>query len=839
MRAPVRSWHVLFSKHLTWMRLIGIVGLASTAGLLPLGGCLSLEKAQAPLEAGSDSTFTHDFSFAEMDNSEIGIDHVGGAQILNGVLQVTNTPANQTDSASSFENTGVGFPNGTPESNIAVASTGIQLVISQTPDLDASWTPAWSSLKGYWKLNGTVGAVAVSGTAFTGVTGGTGVAAGSGIQLTAGQVHSGAYFSDANSRIDLPNSFTVSSTGPLTVMFWNKVDLADLEASTVGSAFTLGNATPDGASAQVPALDKILYWSFMGGQVAADYSDLLDAWTHVALTANPATQDLKIYLNGALRGHCTGVACGMNGHAVTLTAGAIGGFPGVSQYHVGLLDDFAVFNQELSATQLKTVYARQATRGQYLSRPFDSGVTSAIWNGITWKSSLPFGKPINDIGQETVSSYSGILNSAGLSGPSDLRNGLIHLWHLDEAAGATTLLDQGAFKKNLSLLGSPVVGAPGVLSRGVGFTGVSGASGQAAYFNTFAAPLRFTYAAWVYVHSSSGTPYLIANTSNPSEGFSLRLNGGFAQATVTSASGVSTSVTSTVALPLKTWTHLVARYEGTNLAVFQNGAFVKSVAVPAPRRDYTCLSIGSLLNSGCTATDNTSLKGVISEVAVWNRGIKAHEIEQLYRRGANRIQVLMRTCNTCTNETWIARSLSYPMGYTEAGNTTNNHFGSGAATPVLPTSPLIGFAYGVSHPAAKAQYLVTLESLSRAFAPNLQSISYLPSHYPTITVRAFTQEGIPFTSLSSLSITLGPKGCTEVPKFELSQNKTKWWSYANRLWSESTSYGTANLAAEFTPEALAAFGGQVGAGKFHIRIYLPSDGSSPCEIKKIHVTGTQ
>ena len=75
-------------------------------------------------------------------------------------------------------------------------------------------------------------------------------------------------------------------------------------------------------------------------------------------------------------------------------------------------------------------------------------------------------------------------------------------------------------------------------------------------------------------------------------------------------------------LPLNTWTHLAATYDGTTLRLYVNGVQVGSRAVASP-----LLTSTGVLRIGGNSVWGEFFAGRIDEVRLYNRALAAAEIQ--------------------------------------------------------------------------------------------------------------------------------------------------------------------------------------------------------------------
>jgi MYXO-CTERM domain-containing protein len=162
-------------------------------------------------------------------------------------------------------------------------------------------------------------------------------------------------FTTAGALVAAPG-FSWPSGGPVTITFWNYVTAAQVQNS---SAFNVGNVdNPNRFHAHAPWGDGVLYWDYgdinSNGRVSASYTASLDKWTHVALVSAGVGGNFKaIYFDGVVAASGTT----SSGPAIALTGVNIGGWPGASLSHMGMIDDFRIYNRVLSVPEIQALAA--------------------------------------------------------------------------------------------------------------------------------------------------------------------------------------------------------------------------------------------------------------------------------------------------------------------------------------------------------------------------------------------------------------------------------------------------------------------------------------------------
>ncbi|MCF7907604.1 MAG: LamG domain-containing protein [Candidatus Omnitrophica bacterium] len=156
--------------------------------------------------------------------------------------------------------------------------------------------------------------------------------------------------------------------------------------------------------------------------------------------------------------------------------------------------------------------------------------------------------------------------------------------------------------------------------------------------NNFGSFATMTVSAWIYRTSATATRESIVSYKEGdgvSQGFVLCLNeNGSSQypRIYVQVNGVWRAVEQAVAIPLNTWVHLAASYDGSSIVLYRNGAQVAS-------GNYA----GSMTNTGSQTTGigtraslNTHyFPGQIDEVKIWSLALDADEIKAEFIAGNN------------------------------------------------------------------------------------------------------------------------------------------------------------------------------------------------------------
>jgi hypothetical protein len=454
------------------------------------------------------------------------------------------------------------------------------------------------------------------------------------------------------------------------------------------------------------------------------------------------------------------------------------------------------------------------TSGTYESNIFDAGVSSP-WTSMLWQTSVPFLKELA-LTSDAIGDYPGL--SAGLS------SNLVGLWHFNEttpytgtlgeikdssgrnrhgysASGTVTQGPNGRFNRDLvfntynvirAVIPNPVVGArsnmtfslwvksppitvdPAIQSNQFQIMTMGGGAGRAWFFQSF----------------SGQTPTFCANTyfGTPTSDYYFGCESGTQFPTADNQ-----------------WHHLVATYNRTGFAKFYlDGKFISQTNISASANiDWDAVTD---LTLGEFPYQQRQFKGEMDELAVWARELSASEVLHVYRRGANRVQMQVRSCDdkNCSGETW--------SGYfSELNNSSAN-----SANINLNVSNNRFF-----------QYRILLESDDKNNLPAVSSLSVTPvPRYFSAPAALLAQAGIFFDRpLSKFDVT-ATGTCALKVQFSNDNGKSfKYWDGGKWAIADGTATQSADL--NISNQNIGSF---AVSGIFRFRIFLVPSGNSPCEI---------
>lgn len=386
------------------------------------------------------------------------------------------------------------------------------------------------------------------------------------------------------------------------------------------------------------------------------------------------------------------------------------------------------------------------TSGTYTSKVYDifGGCSPLMpWLKLEWKTSLPFGKELPTT-SEVATDYSAI--TAGL-----LTN-LVGYWKLNESSG-TTYADSSGSSNTGTKQGSITMGVTGQLLTAAT---LDGSTGYVSTTNTFVNPSIFTVAIWFKTTTTVGGKLIgFGNTQTGSSGnYDRHL---YMTDTGTIYFGVYPgsvkTVNSTTTYNDGNWHHAVGTLSASGLQLYMDGALIATDATTTTAQNYTgYVRIGYDNTAGWINTPTSYFfNGTLDDAAVWTRQLSATEIQQLYRRGANRIKFQVKSCtlSDCSDiATWKGPDNTNATYFTEINNNGIQSTGLGNVLNTFPSMLFSNFP-SLSIPTNRFfQYQATLQTDNTSFQPDLVS---------TTLFRGCAAGSINITTSGTWTL---PAGCT-------------------------------------------------------------------------------
>ncbi|MEN6384798.1 MAG: LamG-like jellyroll fold domain-containing protein [Phycisphaerales bacterium] len=240
-------------------------------------------------------------------------------------------------------------------------STATLEVVTYDPDSDLSSAGTSNTLdieyspKAWWKFNETSGSSATdsSGNGYTGSV--------SGASWDGSGKFNGCLNFNGTDSVTINNGlFTSHINSQVTISFWQYGDTA-LQPQADICFYASDSSYNRVANIHLPWSDEVVYWD--AGNPTDSYDRITKTctsstqyegqWNHWAFVKNADTGSMKIYLNGSLWHTSTGCTKTMSGCNI-IKIGSYG--DGSSYCYDGKLDDFRIYNRELSSNTIQKIY---------------------------------------------------------------------------------------------------------------------------------------------------------------------------------------------------------------------------------------------------------------------------------------------------------------------------------------------------------------------------------------------------------------------------------------------------------------------------------------------------
>ncbi len=238
-----------------------------------------------------------------------------------------------------------------------------------------SGTGGSASLVGEWRFDEAGGASAADGS-------GKGLNASiqNGPVWTSGRYRAGLRFDGANDYVQVGSPPALVMTNALSISAW----IYPTGAAPSGLGIIV---CKEGEYEIARFSDGTIRWAIANTAPGWNFIDTgfvapLNQWTHIALTYNNG--ETRTYANGDLV-HTHAGSGAIGDVAGTMNDFRIGGRQAVAQYFLGLIDEVAVYNQALTATDVRRVSQGSMPRNLALGRPatqsstgYDSPASRAV-----------------------------------------------------------------------------------------------------------------------------------------------------------------------------------------------------------------------------------------------------------------------------------------------------------------------------------------------------------------------------------------------------------------------------------------------------------------------------
>lgn len=240
---------------------------------------------------------------------------------------------------------------------------------TQCSTFSSNWTPGMNSnIVGYWKMNGTLGAIA-DASVLTATTGTNGVIHGTTGTYIAGVISEAMSLTGVNANyVDVATYAAINDLGPMTLMAWIKVP-----ASTDGGLFYKSDGNNSKGWFFYIDTDYRFYFAVVRATSNIKYTThnttatIAGTWAQVVLTWDGvlAASGVHIYVNGVEWGYVgsgssyDGIGVHNTDAAENLYLGYRGVGTTISNNFKGELDEMAIWNKVLSPAEVAYLYNNQ------------------------------------------------------------------------------------------------------------------------------------------------------------------------------------------------------------------------------------------------------------------------------------------------------------------------------------------------------------------------------------------------------------------------------------------------------------------------------------------------
>lgn len=213
-----------------------------------------------------------------------------------------------------------------------------------------------------------------------------------------------------------------------------------------------------------------------------------------------------------------------------------------------------------------------------------------------------------------------------------IKIGLASVWELDEVSGITAF---DAYASNNGINNNAIVNQTGIINKAYSFNGTSSNVILGAVFNTVLISNAWSFSLWIKPVDITKGAYILANDNNSGvRQFSFGM--GFSGAGAPSTLGkiyferAGSPLVGDVGVALTiAWNHVVVTYDGTSLKTYVNGSLNSTTAMLALPSSANSVYLGQRQYSNY----QTWFKGLIDQLAIWNKTLTIEEVVALANSG--------------------------------------------------------------------------------------------------------------------------------------------------------------------------------------------------------------
>jgi len=353
-------------------------------------------------------------------------------------------------------------------------------------------------------------------------------------------------------------------------------------------------------------------------------------WSHVTAVFNG--NNITVYLNG-VAGTPVVKTIGTLFDAGNLAIGRQSAADCASPYSScwkGQIDDVRVYNRALSSDEIKRLYNMGAT------------------------------------------------TKFNVSQKNTLNNGLVGLWTFDGPDMAGVAAYDRSGNNNTGTLTNGPTRAIGRIGQALNFDGADDNVSMGDVLDLIGSPLSISV--WVNPRSTPNAAGIVDKLGTGGNNRLIMGGSGTIAFGIRNADSVYESVTTTVPVPLNSWTHLVATYDNVNTGkIYFNG----SLDITKSNFTVSRGNVGYSLRFGYSNNNAVYFPGLIDDVRIYNRALSPDEIKRLYNMGATTKFNVSKKQDPSLNQglvglwTFDAPDMAGVAAYDRSGNNNNGTLTNG------------------------------------------------------------------------------------------------------------------------------------------------------------------
>ncbi|MEC9283958.1 MAG: LamG-like jellyroll fold domain-containing protein, partial [Bdellovibrionota bacterium] len=415
----------------------------------------------------------------------------------------------------------------------------------------------------------------------------------------------------------------------------------------------------------------------------------------------------------------------------------------------GYIDDVSIWKKALAYSKVNQLYERgkQKHYSSYESPVYKVGENTSI-EGLKVQTPLAFFKSLSLQAETAYESFS-----------SHLAKDLVAYYdfEVDSYNGSTDEVKDRVNTYHGVYKGGPKKMQKGVIGHSLGFNSFNISSDKNLVIEN-----TFSIAFWIKAQDTLPSNWdQIFRKGDPSDKLSflkLQLIKGNRRIALRMDVNGSSSQTlvSNVDVVDGTWHHINYTFDATTLKLYIDGKLNRQMPISV---------VGNIDSPTHAVWIGNSAAGVqIDEFGIWKRALNADEANELYRRTANRIKYLVRTCDQadCSDQNWTGIKNIEGLAFSEMQNASNLKTPEYVPQSLANRGPLdLSFSTLKTYLTKRKyfQYKVLFESEENSACnssqclPELKSIEFVKdSSYFKSSYAVVNKTGISYKSLFSIKI---------------------------------------------------------------------------------------